>query len=301
MGSPARPVEPRAIAGPARPCGCTGTGPVVWREAGHIARRCACGMVYVDPPPSCTGDEHHFDGYYALPAERRVDWVARWCRPGGRLLEVGPGPGHLLAAARRRGFAVAGVDPNPASARRIREQLGAQVELATIEDSRLPDGSFDVVVHIDLLSHLPDPVAALRAMARLLAPGGHVCFEVGQLGGISTHWYRVMGRVGLPAHRWLFSRAALERVMARAGLVPVGIERYGLAPSYAFMLVRRAAAPLAARLGVRAPGADGLPRPQSLPHHLYERLLLALRYRVGRFVPDVGPQTLLVAARRVDP
>jgi len=274
---------------------------VVWREAGHVARRCACGMVYVDPPPPpSAGVEQHFDGYYALPAERRVDWIERWCR-GGRLLEVGPGPGHLLAAARRRGFAVAGVDPNPASARRIREQLGVAIELATIEESRLPDAAFDVVVHIDLLSHLEDPVAALRAMARLLAPGGHVCFEVGQLGGISPHWYRVMGRVGLPEHRWLFSRTALERVLARAGLVMVGLERYGLAPSCAFMLVRRAAVPLAARLGVRAADPDGLPSPQSAPHRVYERLLLALRYRVGRFVPDLGPQTLLVAARRADP
>jgi SAM-dependent methyltransferase len=296
-------VDPQAIeaaAGSAetaaRPCGCAGTGPVVWREAGHVARRCACGMVYVDPPPTSTrGVEHHFDGYYALPAERRVDWVERWCR-GGRLLEVGPGPGHLLAAARRRGFTVAGVDPNPASVRRIRDQLGAPVELATIEDSRLPDGAFDVVVHIDLLSHFEDPVAALRAMARLLARGGHVCFEVGQLGGISPRWYGVMGRVGLPEHRWLFSRAALERVLARAGLVVVGVERYGLAPSYGLMLVRRAAAPVARRRSRAA--TDGLPLPQSMPHHLYERLLLALRYRVGRFVPDVGPQTLMVAARR---
>lgn len=290
------------------PCGCEGGGPVVWREAGHAGRRCACGLVYIDPaPPARRPDqappELHHDGYYAVGAERRVDWVQRWCK-GGRLLEVGPGPGHLLAAAQRRGFTVTGVDPNPASVRRIRDRLGVDVELASIESSRLPDGAFDVVVNVDLMSHFDDPVAALRAMARRLAPGGHLCLELSLLGGIWPGWYRVLGRVGFPEHRWLYSREALERVMARAGLRVVGAQRFGLAALYGLVLVRRAAGPLAVRMAGQhrngdgtAHHSDGLPRPQNAAHRLYDRALGALRYRVGRAVPAVGPQGLFVAAR----
>jgi len=288
------------------PCGCEGGGPVVWREAGHAGRRCACGLVYIDPaPPARRQDEAppelHHDGYYAFGAERRVDWVQRFCATG-RLLEVGPGPGHLLAAALRRGFTVAGVDPNPASVRRIRERLGVDVELASIESSRLPDSAFDAVVNVDLMSHFDDPVAALRAMARRLAPGGHLCLELSLLGGISPGWYRVLGRVGFPEHRWLYSREALERVLARAGLRVAGARRFGLAPLYGFVLVRRAAGPLAARIagmrdGAGARESDGLPPPQNAAHRLYDRALCALRYRVGRAAPAVGPQGLFVAAR----
>ncbi|HTE53298.1 MAG TPA: class I SAM-dependent methyltransferase [Kofleriaceae bacterium] len=287
-----------------RPCGCRGNGPAVWREAGHIGRRCGCGLVYIDPPPPARalGPELHHDGFYAFPAEHRLDWVARWCR-SGRLLEVGPGPGHLLAAALRRGYTVAGVDPNPSSVRRIRERLGVEVELATIETSRLPDAAFDAVVHIDLLSHFDDPVAALRAMARRLAPGGHICFEVGLLGGISPAWYRALGRVGFPEHRWLYSREALARVMARAGLAMVGVRRFGLIPVIGLILARRAAGPLAARIAGKraldgaAPDPDGLPPPQNAAHRLYERALCLLRYRLGPAAPALGPQGVLVAAQ----
>ena len=292
------------------PCGCDSGGPVVWREAGHVGRRCACGLVYIDPaPPARPPDEPprelHHDGYYAFGAERRVDWVQRWCA-SGRLLEVGPGSGHLLAAALRRGFTVAGIDPNPASVRRIRDRLGVEVERASIESSRLPDGAFDVVVNVDLMSHFDDPVAALRAMARRLAPGGHLCLELSLLGGISPGWYRVLGRVGFPEHRWLYSREALERVMARAGLRVAGAQRFGLAALYGLVLVRRAAGPLATRLAGQhrhghdvcpALDGDGLPPPQNAAHRLYDRALGALRYRVGRAVPAVGPQGLFVAAR----
>lgn len=36
------------------------------------------------------------------------------------------------------------------------------------------DASFDVVMAIEVLEHLPDPLAALRELQRLLKPGGHL-------------------------------------------------------------------------------------------------------------------------------
>lgn len=259
-------------------------------------RRCACGLTYLDPPtttPAVTPDRH-YDGYYACPAELRVDWITRFCA-GGRLLEIGPGAGHLLAAARRRGFEIAGVDPNPASVRRIRDRLGLAIEHATIETSALPDAAFDVVVHVDLLAHLADPTAGLRAMARRLRPGGHMCFEVGLNGAISPLWYRVLGRLDVPVHRWMFSRAAIARIVSRAGLTIVGEQRFGLVPALGLVLAGRAAG--GRRLAGNPPDLDGGPPAQRAAHRLYDRAMCLLRYRVGRFAPDVGPQTLFVAAR----
>ncbi|MGH2899631.1 MAG: class I SAM-dependent methyltransferase, partial [Solirubrobacteraceae bacterium] len=217
----------------------------MWREAGYTGLRCACGLVFLDPPVTpepgvAATPDHHYDGYYAFPAARRLDWIQRYC-PAGRLLEVGPGAGHLLALARRRGFTVSGVDPSPASVRRIRERHGITVELATIETSQLPDAAFDTIVHVDLLAHLPDPVRALHAMRRRLAPAGHVCFEVGVIGELSTAWYRAMGHLGFPDHRWMFSRRSLDRVLGRAGLTIVGVERFGLVPAFALVLAGRLA------------------------------------------------------------
>jgi hypothetical protein len=41
----------------------------------------------------------------------------------------------------------------------------------------------------------------------------------------------------------------------------------------------------------------GLPPTENAAHRLYGRLMHVLRYRVGRIAPDVGPQTMLFAAR----
>lgn len=284
-----------------RPCGCDARGVPVWREAGYTGLRCACGLVFLDPPAPCAPEmsasramvDHHGDGYYAFPAARRLDWVQRFC-PRGRLLEVGPGPGHLLALAQRRGFAVAGVDPNPASVRRIQERWGIAVELATIETSQLPDAAFDAIVHVDLLAHLDDPVLALRAMRRRLAPGGCICFEVGVVGDLAPAWYRAMGRFDVPDHRWMFSRGSLDRVLDRAGLQIIDVQRFGLVPAFALVLAGR----LAMRVVGRPPGdPEGLPPAQGAAHRLYDRAMAALRYRAGRFAPDIGPQTMFVAAR----
>ena len=283
-----------------RPCGCSSPDPgtAVWHEAGHTGRRCACGLVYLDPPTtiSAVTPDRHYDGYYALPAELRLDWVTRSCT-GGRLLEVGPGTGHLLAAARRRGFEVAGVDPNPASVRRIAARLGVAIEHATIETSALPDAAFDVVVHVDLLAHLADPVVALRAMARRLRPGGHMCFEVGLNGAISPLWYRALGRLDFPVHRWLFSLASIERILARAGLTIVATRRFGLVPALGLVMAKRVAGARAMQIAGHPHDPEGLPPTQNAAHRLYERAMFVLRYRVGRFAPDVGPQTMFVTAR----
>src|SRR5262245_30983099 len=168
---------------------------VVWRENGYEGRACACGTVYTTPPSREAIDptvDGHPDSYYAAPARRRVSWIQRYC-PGGRLLEIGCGEGHFLAAAQTAGYEVAGIEPEPGRAQRAAARLGAPVHCALLE-SRPPDlGQFDIVYHCDLLSHFADPIASLRTMTGFLAPDGVLAFEVGLLGGIAPWWYGLIG------------------------------------------------------------------------------------------------------------
>ncbi|MBD3892538.1 class I SAM-dependent methyltransferase [Hydrogenophaga sp.] len=100
----------------------------------------------------------------------------------GRVLEVGIGTGlNLPHYDRSRVQRITGIDPGlemqPRARRRIKA-AGIEVELLGLSAELIPrpDASFDSVVLTYTLCSIPDPLAALREMRRVLAPGGVLLF-----------------------------------------------------------------------------------------------------------------------------
>jgi SAM-dependent methyltransferase len=115
---------------------------------------------------------------------------------GARCVEVGAGGGHAtrqLARAVGPLGRVVGVDIDPAIlelARRDAEAEGLDnIEFHVAGAGRLPfdDESFDVAYARLLLTHLPEPLAALREMARVTRPGGSVIVEDLDWDGVFCH------------------------------------------------------------------------------------------------------------------
>lgn len=114
------------------------------------------------------------------------DLVARAAvRPGERVLDVGAGRGAVLfAAASAVGSSghVVGIDLSATMAALMQAEVGARgLENVTIAqgDAERPDfadGSFDAVLASLVMFFLPDPAAAVRRYAALLAPGGRFGF-----------------------------------------------------------------------------------------------------------------------------
>jgi cyclopropane fatty-acyl-phospholipid synthase-like methyltransferase len=94
----------------------------------------------------------------------------------GRLLEIGCAGGFFLDEARKRGFEVAGIELNATMATHARTALGLSVIQGRIEDieSRSVRQSFDVVVLMDVLEHIPDPCALFQKVSDWLAPDAHI-------------------------------------------------------------------------------------------------------------------------------
>jgi len=90
---------------------------------------------------------------------------------GGRLLDVGCGRGHVAAYFADRGFRVLGLETAPSAAAEAR-RLGIEVELADLERDEPPAGPFDVILALEVLEHLRDPVTVLKRLFPLLAPSG---------------------------------------------------------------------------------------------------------------------------------
>ncbi|GAA0680499.1 methyltransferase domain-containing protein [Kitasatospora atroaurantiaca] len=104
-------------------------------------------------------------------------------RPGQRLLDVGCGPGTItadLAELVGSNGRVVAVDTSAEVLAQVAEYVAERglsnvvFEIADVHRMSYADGEFDVVHAHQVLQHVTDPVAALREMRRVTAPGGVV-------------------------------------------------------------------------------------------------------------------------------
>jgi ubiquinone/menaquinone biosynthesis C-methylase UbiE len=106
----------------------------------------------------------------------------RACLPVASLLDAGCGDGRYLAGIGKLGTVpdrLVGVDIAEsilATAALATEQAGVDVELERANLERLPfaDSEFELVLCLQALEHLLEPVLGLRELARVLAPGGRI-------------------------------------------------------------------------------------------------------------------------------
>lgn len=115
------------------------------------------------------------------PVARQREKVVPLAR--GRVLEIGIGTGRNIPYYDGKLVSkVVGVDPalrmHHLADKRIR-QSGLPVELIGLSAEKLPapDASFDTVVCTYTLCTIPDPLAALAEMKRVLVPGGRLLFS----------------------------------------------------------------------------------------------------------------------------
>lgn len=115
----------------------------------------------------------------------RLDWIRTQAGTlnGLRTLDVGCGGGLLAEAMAAEGAQVTGIDLAKQAlqiARLHGHESGVQVQYECIsaEDyAQQQAGQFDLVTCMELLEHVPDPASVVAACARLVRPGGLVCFS----------------------------------------------------------------------------------------------------------------------------
>lgn len=159
-----------------------------------------------------------------------IEWLG--VSPGMRVLDVGCGAGGpALRLARCAGCEVVGIDVHEQAVRNATVMAGRQglgrVARFQVVDAAGPlpfaDRSFDAVVCIDAISHLPDRAAVLREWARVLKPRGRALFTdpVVVTGPLSRAELARRSSIGF----YLFVPPGCdERLAAGAGLPVVRVE-----------------------------------------------------------------------------
>jgi SAM-dependent methyltransferase len=133
----------------------------------------------------------------------------------GRVLDVGCGPGWLLSALDPR-WERHGIELSAAAGTIAAEH--AVMHIGPLETAAFEHGSFDLVVMYHVIEHIEDPVAAIRHVRRLLAPGGRLVlgtpdFDSGAARRYGTR-YRLLAD---PTHISLFSNDSMHRFLRDHG------------------------------------------------------------------------------------
>ena len=156
---------------------------------------------------------------------RALDYVPQ----GGRVLEIGFGPGKLQVELARRSERCVGLDLAWGmcryTQRRLRRAgLTARITRGSAFALPYPEGVFDAVVSTFALSGLPEGAAVVGEMARVTRPGGRVVLvdiglpTDGNRSGV--FWARLWERLG----DYLYDQPAM---MTQAGLRVVTFETFG--------------------------------------------------------------------------
>lgn len=156
------------------------------------------------------------------------EWVCS--RATGRVLEVAVGTGRNFAHY-PVAVSLTGVEISPAMLARARQRaadLGLTVDLCEADAQALPfaDGSFDTVVCTLSLCNIPDDVAAVAEMGRVLRPGGRLLL----LDHVASRWapiraaQRLLERFTVPSADEHFTRRP-RVLLGDAGLRVVESQR----------------------------------------------------------------------------
>ena len=179
-----------------------------------------------------------------IAAEFDRDLGAQAPFEGLRILDIGCGGGLLCEPMARLGAEVVGADAaerNIPVARLHAEQSGLEIDYrhTTAEAMAEAGEQFDVVLNMEVVEHVADPLAYLTACQQLLKPGGlHLCSTINRnpksfaMAIVGAEY--VMRWLPKGTHEWskFISPDELFDLLRDAGMTPV--DRKG----YQFDLVR---------------------------------------------------------------
>ncbi len=144
------------------------------------------------------------------------------------VLDVGAAAGYLAEGMRSAGWSPIGIEPNDMMAAAGRAR-GIDVRTGSAEAllHEMAAGSVDAISMIQVIAHLGDPLAILRASADALSAGGLLLIETWDRASITARLFgKKWHEYSPPSVVHWFTRKELDAVALRAGFTPIDTGRY---------------------------------------------------------------------------
>ena len=179
--------------------------------------------------------------------EEKWRLLARWSRPGLRVLDYGCGGGIFARRLVEAGCEVVGMDIAEEALTLARSRAPQALFIRVVPGEALPVDGFDMIWASDVLMHVYDTASLIHEFARVLKKGGRLL--------VTEPYHGLVKNVAIALFRFerhfkpegghirFFTRRSLERVALEAGFIPrrfVGLGRVTYLWKAMFVLFERA-------------------------------------------------------------
>ena len=137
---------------------------------------------------------------------------------------MGTGYGFFLALMQTRGWEVIGLEASLRGAHYGQKRWGIRILPQPWERASFPERAFDVVTAFYVIEHLPDPLAFLREVHRIVRPGGMLLLRYPHTTPIKDilSFMRLNNNLyHLPFHLCDFSPTSMHRALEKVGFTKI--------------------------------------------------------------------------------
>jgi SAM-dependent methyltransferase len=216
-----------------RLCGSKSTRRLGGRTTIALYRCSDCDFVSGQPFESLSTEARYAEYYPPAPPPPPVKRYEKWLEAAekrvgrGRLLEIGAGAGGFTRVALARGWKVSATEVSGSAAGHL-HATAATIHIGTLEDASLATDSFDLVVSLEVLEHVPSPLEHLKEIHRLTKPGGLLLLTTPSFSGLSRRRLGFGWRVIDPEHLGYFTPRTLSRSLRQVGYGAVRVRSRSL-------------------------------------------------------------------------
>ena len=156
------------------------------------------------------------------PARRELfawflDQIGAFTVPGRRLLEIGSNVGLFLQVAAERGWEEHGIEPSRWAVDEGTRRFGVRLQQGSVDELDEKPDAADVIVMLDVLEHLNDPLSALRRLRGVINGEGLLVLSTVNLDGLHARYRGRDWPWFIRSHLHYFSERTLSAMLRAAG------------------------------------------------------------------------------------
>lgn len=158
--------------------------------------------------------------------ERNLHWLRallKYRLPPACVMELGCAHGSFVALMGQAGYVASGVEMSPWVVANAKDTFGIDVRTGPVEALDIAPGSLDAIAMMDVMEHLPDPVATMTKCLNLLKPDGILLIQMPNFREDMRYEALVesgssfLSQLKMDEHLYLYSRRSTTEFFHRLG------------------------------------------------------------------------------------